>query len=142
MKAVPSTYHQTIKFPTKWGVREIRGDQKLARECYAASLKFAAKECFVTTISEERSRRYIEPETEKLDEVVLDSSFPDRKVRIGSNLDDDSRERLLSFLRSNSDCFAWSHEDMVGIPPDVATDRKSTRLNSSHRSLSRMPSSA
>ena len=50
-----------FKFPTKWGIKEIRGDQKLARECYAASLKSAAKECFVTTISEERSRRYIEP---------------------------------------------------------------------------------
>ena len=31
----------------------------------------------------------------------------------------------------------------VGVPVDLPkTDRKSTRLNSSHRSLSRMPSSA
>ncbi|XP_048492939.1 uncharacterized protein LOC125493529 [Beta vulgaris subsp. vulgaris] len=39
MRAVPSTYHQTIKFPTKCGVQEINGDRKLARECYSISLK-------------------------------------------------------------------------------------------------------
>ena len=34
-------------------------------------------------------------------------------------------------------------EDLEGLPyRDWETDRKSTRLNSSHRSLSRMPSSA
>ena len=26
MKAIPSTYHQMIKFPTRWGVREIKGE--------------------------------------------------------------------------------------------------------------------
>ncbi|XP_010677957.1 uncharacterized protein LOC104893540 [Beta vulgaris subsp. vulgaris] len=31
MEVVPSTYHQTIKFPIKWGVhQEIKGDRKLA----------------------------------------------------------------------------------------------------------------
>ena len=41
MKAVPSTYHQTIKFPTKWGVQEIKGDQRAAKECYVTSMKGA-----------------------------------------------------------------------------------------------------
>lgn len=26
MRAVPSSYHQTLKFPTKWGIKEIKGD--------------------------------------------------------------------------------------------------------------------
>ncbi len=39
MKAVSSTYHQTIKFPTPWGVQEIRGDQEMAKECYALAIK-------------------------------------------------------------------------------------------------------
>ena len=25
MRAVPSTFHQVIKFPTKWGVKEVKG---------------------------------------------------------------------------------------------------------------------
>ena len=45
------------------------------------------------------------------------------------------------------DVFAWSYEEMSGIDPfiihhEIKTDRKSTRLNSSHLTASRMPSSA
>ncbi|XP_021857261.2 uncharacterized protein [Spinacia oleracea] len=39
MKAVPSTYHQSIKFPTKWGVMEIKGQQREAKKCYETALK-------------------------------------------------------------------------------------------------------
>ncbi|XP_074313760.1 uncharacterized protein LOC141648953 [Silene latifolia] len=39
MKAVPSMYHQSLKFPTPWGVQEIRGDQNVARDCYKNALK-------------------------------------------------------------------------------------------------------
>jgi hypothetical protein len=39
MRAVSSTYHQTIKFPTPWGVQEIRGDQEMAKECYTLAMK-------------------------------------------------------------------------------------------------------
>ncbi|XP_074301175.1 uncharacterized protein LOC141632530 [Silene latifolia] len=39
MKAVTSTYHQSLKFPTPWGVQEIRGDQNIARDCYKNALK-------------------------------------------------------------------------------------------------------
>ncbi|XP_010423552.1 PREDICTED: uncharacterized protein LOC104708652 [Camelina sativa] len=39
MKAVPSTYHQCVKFLTLHGVREIPGSQKVARSCYLASHK-------------------------------------------------------------------------------------------------------
>ncbi|XP_074290609.1 uncharacterized protein LOC141617324 [Silene latifolia] len=39
MKAVPSMYHQILKFPTPRGVQEIRGDQNVARDCYKNALK-------------------------------------------------------------------------------------------------------
>ncbi|XP_074300081.1 uncharacterized protein LOC141631289 [Silene latifolia] len=39
IKAVPSTYHQSLKLPTPWGVQEIRGDQEEARDCYKDALK-------------------------------------------------------------------------------------------------------
>ncbi|XP_023906064.1 uncharacterized protein LOC112017838 [Quercus suber] len=38
-KAVTSTYHLMIKFPTEYGVGEERGDQVAARKCYIAMLK-------------------------------------------------------------------------------------------------------
>ena len=38
-KAVTSTYHLMIKFPTDYGVRELRGSQMAARECYVAMME-------------------------------------------------------------------------------------------------------
>ncbi|XP_021714757.1 uncharacterized protein LOC110682741 [Chenopodium quinoa] len=44
MKAIPSTYHQVIKFPTRWGIQEIRGDPREAKECYKIALKATSSE--------------------------------------------------------------------------------------------------
>lgn len=38
LKATTSTYYLNVKFPTTHGIREIRGDQVLARECYQVVL--------------------------------------------------------------------------------------------------------
>ncbi|XP_062118902.1 uncharacterized protein LOC133832597 [Humulus lupulus] len=38
MEAVPSTYHQVLRFPTKWGVKEIKGQQKDSRACYQTTI--------------------------------------------------------------------------------------------------------
>ena len=39
IKAIPSAYHMMIKFPTESGVGMVQGDQRVARECYSASVK-------------------------------------------------------------------------------------------------------
>ncbi|XP_052181931.1 uncharacterized protein LOC127794725 [Diospyros lotus] len=38
LRAVPSTYHMVLKFPTPGGIDKVRGDQRQARECYIDSL--------------------------------------------------------------------------------------------------------
>ena len=38
-KAITSTYHLMIKFPTEYGVGEVWGDQVAARECYITMLE-------------------------------------------------------------------------------------------------------
>ena len=38
--------------------------------------------------------------------------------------------------------YAWQHRGPVSAQEQIPADRKSTRLNSSHRCTSRMPSSA
>ena len=37
IRAIPSAYHMVIKFPTANGVGMVRGDQRIARECYSTS---------------------------------------------------------------------------------------------------------
>ena len=39
IRVVPSVYHMVIKFPTANGVGMVRGNQRIARECYSASMK-------------------------------------------------------------------------------------------------------
>ena len=39
IKVIPSAYHMMIKFPTVSGVGMVRGDQRVARECYSASMQ-------------------------------------------------------------------------------------------------------
>ena len=41
MKAVPSTYHQLIKFPTPSGIMQVRSDQVSAIQCNGVALKGA-----------------------------------------------------------------------------------------------------
>ena len=38
-KAVTSTYHLMIKFPTDYGIGELRRNQVAARECYVAMME-------------------------------------------------------------------------------------------------------
>ena len=39
IRAIPSAYHLVIKFPTTNGVGMVRGNQRIDRECYSASMK-------------------------------------------------------------------------------------------------------
>ena len=39
IRAISSAYHMVIKFPTVNGVGMVRGNQRVARECYLASMK-------------------------------------------------------------------------------------------------------
>ena len=39
IREISSTYHMVIKFPTENRVGMVRGDQRIARECYLASMK-------------------------------------------------------------------------------------------------------
>ena len=39
------------------------------------------------------------------------------------NLSPETREGIVSFLKDNLDVFAWSHEDMLGIPASIIQHR-------------------
>jgi hypothetical protein len=39
LRAITSTYHLMMKFPTKEGIGELRGNQVVALRCYNMSLK-------------------------------------------------------------------------------------------------------
>ena len=54
-----------------------------------------------------------------MDDMPLSKGDQTRHLKIGFKLTEGLRRRLIDFLRSNSDCFAWSHADMPGIDPKI-----------------------
>ena len=61
-----------IKFPTKYGVGEVRGNKVVARECYIAMLEMNDH---LQTMSIEEQQTVVEP-VEGLEEILLNDSKP------------------------------------------------------------------
>ncbi|KAM1810112.1 hypothetical protein ACFX12_026916 [Malus domestica] len=152
LKAMVSTHMLLMKFPTPHGNGYIRGDQLSARSCYNTSVKQqhlpGPKETLsvhdqVTKTSldaanldlpdsnnqpddprDDSFTQQAQP-AEELEKVPISRDYPDRMVKIGTTLSPPIRLALISFLKENTEVFAWSYEDMPGISPDVICHRLS-----------------
>ena len=113
-----------IKFPTDYGIRELRGDQVATYECYIAMLEMEDHQ--QTMCIEEQ--RTIAESVEELDEVTLEESRPERTTRMGMLANQQVRQALVTFLKMNRDVLAWSHEDMPEIDPLVIVHRLNVNL--------------
>ena len=114
-KAVTSTYHLSVKFPTEYGVRQVQGDQLAARECYLAMLSV---DKHMQTMGIEERRVIAEP-AEVPEDILLEEGNPEKFTRIGTSMKDEMKQDVVQFPRKSIDAFAWSHEDMPGIDPSV-----------------------
>ena len=101
LRVATSTYYLKVKFPTTHGVREIKGDQVLARECYQAAL--ASGENHTWVINEPES---IPEPSETPQEIEIVPGDLTKVLKIGSALPTLEKEKMVSFLRANQDVFA------------------------------------
>ena len=123
IKAIPSAYHIMIKFPTISGVGMVRGDQRVARECYSTSMKQKTVDNIYLDELDmcDEVHTQLEP-SEELEPVSLDDD-PEHLAYISSKLAEDLRNSLTNFLRQNKDVFAWKQADIGGIDPTMITHR-------------------
>uniref|UniRef100_A0A2N9HBH7 Retrotransposon gag domain-containing protein n=1 Tax=Fagus sylvatica TaxID=28930 RepID=A0A2N9HBH7_FAGSY len=119
LRAMTSTYHLLLKFPTEHKIGEVRGDQVAARECYLASLGSEGQN---QTMAIEEQKILVES-SEELDTIVLEDGQPEKTTKIGSNLPPKLKESLVQFMKKNKDVFAWSHENMPGINPSIISHK-------------------
>ena len=123
IKAIPSTYHMMVKFPTTSGVGMVRGDQRVARECYSVSVKQKAVDNIYLDELDMRDEVSTRPEpSEELEPIPLDDN-PEHLAYIYSKLAEDLRSLLTHFLRQNKDVFAWKQTYKGGIDPAIITHR-------------------
>ena len=120
-----STHYLALTYRVNGVVGVVKGDQRMMRSCYAT----AAKETLQVTTLDNRgdSKKGRQEPAEKLVEVLVSKSNPSRMVRIGSGLGETIKGELVKCLQSHADIFAWSHEDMPGIDPEVACHKLAIR---------------
>ena len=84
IRVVPSAYHMVIKFLTVNGVGMVRGNQRIARECYSTSMKRNTVDNIYTDELDMRDEVTTRPApSEELEPVQLDDQ-PEHLVYIGS----------------------------------------------------------
>ncbi|KAL2252699.1 UNVERIFIED_CONTAM: hypothetical protein Sindi_0064600 [Sesamum indicum] len=124
-RAIISTYHMKMKFPTDNGIREVACDQKEARKCCNLSLKGESGR------KKRKAKEDVEPrpyEAEHLKPnneykaVQLEPDEPDKTTRIGASMGN-GEMAMVEFLRRNVDMFAWSPSDFTGIDPEIIVHR-------------------
>ena len=94
VKAIPSAYHMMIKFPIVSGVGMVRGDQRVARECYSASMKKKTVDNIYLDELDMRDEVLTRPEpSEELEPVPLDDD-PEHLAYIGSKLAEDLKSTV------------------------------------------------
>ena len=86
-----------VKFPTEYGVGEVRGDQVATQKCYIAMLEM---DDHLQTMNIEEQRAVAKP-IEGLEEILLDNFRPERMTRIGTLASSLVRQALMAFLREN-----------------------------------------
>ncbi|XP_071709310.1 uncharacterized protein [Rutidosis leptorrhynchoides] len=103
---VPSTIHGMVKFTTCKGVATINS-MAMQSICVAISTQGTV---VAHKITEDNM-------------VVVNCRYPDQKIKIGTELDEEIRKKIVQFLVAYMDVFAWSEQDMTGVPRDVAEHR-------------------
>ena len=99
IKAIPSTYHMVIKFPTANGVGMVRGDQCMARECYSVSMKQKSIDSIYVDELDIRDEVSTRPKpSEELEPIQLDDHL-EHLANVGSKLPEDLRSLLIRFLK-------------------------------------------
>ena len=123
IRAIPSAYHMIIKFPTADGVGMVRGDQRIARECYSTSMKQKVISNIYMDELDMRDEMSTRPRPLKELELVQLDEQPKHLIYIRSKLAKDVRDLLIHFLKQNMELFAWKQEIMGGIDSVVITHK-------------------
>nr|XP_009388102.1 PREDICTED: uncharacterized protein LOC103974923 [Musa acuminata subsp. malaccensis] len=123
VRAVVSTYYQTIKFPTHVGVGEVTESPRESRHCYLTAISLNKRARMEPPLEDpqemKRPTPHPEPKESTIDLPLLEDR-PDRMVKVGLELPERERKQLIGLLRENADVFAWSPSDMTGVDPEVA----------------------
>ncbi|GAV83121.1 hypothetical protein CFOL_v3_26572 [Cephalotus follicularis] len=101
MEAIVSMRHLLVKFPTRFGVGEVIGDQQAARQCYRTAVSDKGKDK-VLPIANVELRGDMEPEhPQRVKDVVqvpLEEGNTEKVFQVGSQLGEVEKGELITFI--------------------------------------------
>ena len=123
-EAVISYSYLCMKMPAINGVITVHGDQTEARNI---EKEYTLGQKNVHAIVEEEEKEETEnakPQTkaqayEETKRVHLDPLVPDKQVINGTGLSQQEEDKLVEFLRSNKDIYAWSSNNLGGVSRNI-----------------------
>ncbi|GJY09252.1 reverse transcriptase domain-containing protein [Tanacetum coccineum] len=110
LRAIPSTIHGIMKFPTPWGVATIVSQTTMVLQCRSERKKQAVE------LPEEVK---VQNDTSPTEHVLINPAYPEQLVVIGKSLSPEGLAQLKSLLKRNNDIFAWEPSDMTGVPKRI-----------------------
>lgn len=117
LRAIPSTIHSMMKFPTPRGIATLVTHSVIISECRKLEEKFLSKK--VTEVKTS-SVTTITNEAMETEEILVHPAYPDQLVMIGRNFSKEGRRQLITLLNNSQDVFAWEPSDMKGVPRWIA----------------------
>nr|XP_009410167.1 PREDICTED: uncharacterized protein LOC103992258 [Musa acuminata subsp. malaccensis] len=101
IRAVVSTYHQTVKFSTHAGTGEVWGSPRESRQCYLTTVSLHKKAKTEQPLEDHRETKqptpHLEP-TAPTCNIPLMKDRPDRTIKIRLELPEQKRKQLVGFL--------------------------------------------
>ncbi|GJW24731.1 eukaryotic translation initiation factor 5B-like protein [Tanacetum coccineum] len=110
LRAVPSTIHDMMKFPTPWGVATLISQTPVVFECRREGKKQAV---------EPPKERKAQDSVSLTDQVLVNPAYPKQLVAIEICLSPEGSNQLKNLLKENIDIFAWEPSDMTGVPKRI-----------------------
>ncbi|KAK3026377.1 hypothetical protein RJ639_040466 [Escallonia herrerae] len=101
------------------GVGEVTRDQTVARQCYVTSCQAKNKEVLIIKDLRDNTKMQRGKPAEDLISIKVYPEDETKTIRIGSNLKEDTKLKLIDLLRAYADIFGWTTSDMPGINPEV-----------------------
>ena len=127
LEVVSSTLHQKVKYPFEGQVKEILGDQFVARQCLMVAIQHKPEA--ESSAHKGKELQQLKPPKISIDKLANDAKCedlvkvtvgddPEKFFQIGSQLPHQEKEQLIEFLRRNIDAFAQNAYEAPGVDPE------------------------
>ncbi|XP_071735029.1 uncharacterized protein [Rutidosis leptorrhynchoides] len=103
---IPSTIHGMIKFATCKGIAKM-SSAMIQPICANVNMQGAV----------------IESAGAQDNLVIMNRTYPEQTIKIGSNLYADIKQKLVQLLITKMDVFAWCEKDMTCVPQNITEHR-------------------